>query len=253
MPEVSFRIAIADDDEPIRNLLKSYLNSYEEVEVVGVAADGAELVQIVREKSPDAVFVDIQMPGLNGLSVVYRLQQEFPSLFVVFVSAYPQYAVDAFNLDAVDFLAKPVTRDRLGKALNKLKRFNKFLCANGGDQAPAAGKGTGSSGRLALKSGHGITVIEKNSILFIEKQGKRSVIHTTRGQYEISYTLARLEKLLKEPNFFRCHKSFIINVRMVERIAPYADRAYEVSFFNYPEKATMRREKFEEFCSLIAD
>jgi len=252
MPKI-FRVAIADDDEPICNLLKSYLNSYEEVEVVGVAADGAELMQIVREKSPDAVFVDIQMPGLDGLSVVYRLQQEFPSLFVVFVSAHPQYAVDAFNLDAVDFLAKPVTRDRLGKALNKLKHFNKFLCANGGGQAPAAGEGTGSSGQLALKSGHGITVIEKNSILFIEKQGKRSVIHTTRGRYETSYTLARLEKLLKEPNFFRCHKSFIINVRMVERIAPYADRAYEVSFFNYPEKATMRREKFEEFCSLIAD
>jgi Response regulator of the LytR/AlgR family len=108
-----------------------------------------------------------------------------------------------------------------------------------------------SSKLLLIKQGHGIVMVDKNTILFIEKQGKNCIIHTTGNSYKTSTPLIDIEKSLQSPDFFRCHKGFIINVRMVEKILPYADRAYEVYFYNYPLKAPMRREKFEEFYKFI--
>ncbi len=246
------RVVVADDDEPICNLLKGYLCSFDEVEVVGSVADGEKLVEVVRETSPDAVFLDIRMPGLDGLASVHSLQNEFPSLFVVFVSSYTHYAVDAFNLDAVDFVAKPFTRDRLAKSLNKLKRFKELsaLTQRNGKSLTGARK-TGFNSQLALKCGHGITMVERESIFFLEKQGKKTIVHTTRGRYETTSSLHSLESTLEKPDFFRCHKSFVINVKHVEKIIPYADRTYEISFYGYPLKVPMRREKFVEFCSLF--
>lgn len=252
MADQSIRIVIADDDEPIRNLLKNYLCFYEEVKVVGTAADGKRLVEVVRETLPDAVFIDIQMPGMDGLSAVYRLQAEFPSLFVVFVSAHAHYAAEAYSMDATDFLVKPFSRERIGKALNKIKRYKEMndkilsFCNNDGIPAEPA-----NSALIMLKSGHGIIMVEKNNIVFVEKQGRKCLVHTTRGIYETTHSLTAIEDSLDKPNFFRCHKGFIINVRQVEKISPYADRAYEISFYNYPLKAPMRRNKFEEFCLMI--
>jgi len=249
MPENPLRIVIADDDEPVRNMLKNFFDLlFKEVAVVGLAASGEELLEVVKTTVPDAVFVDVQMPGLDGLSAVHMMQREFPHLFVVFISAHTHYAVEAFNLDATDFLAKPVTVDRLRKSLDKIMYFKSLTAAVGrpGDQQPADWPG-----RLVLKSGHGITILDKNSIVFVEKQGTKSVFHTSTGNYEAVCSLSYLEKFLREPAFLRCHKSFIINVSKVLRIEPYADRAYQVFFSDYPLTVTMRREKFHEFCRLI--
>lgn len=245
MAKYSLRIVIADDDEPVRNMLKNYINSFfDDVEIVGLAADGEDLLEIAEKALPDAVFVDIQMPGLDGLSAAHLLQRKFPGLFVVFISAYTHYAVEAFNLDAVDFLTKPVSADRLGRSLSKIKRYK--VLADSRKKEPAARL----DGQLVLKSGHGLTILNKSTVLFVEKQGQKCFFHTTGGIFESICPLISLEKTL-DPFFFRCHKSFLINISQVEKIMPYADRAYEITFRNYPHKATMRRDKFEEFCKLI--
>lgn len=106
--------------------------------------------------------------------------------------------------------------------------------------------------RLLLKSGHGLVLIDLENLIFIEKQGKKCLIHTTDGRYSVSQPLHALERRLPFPPFFRCHRSFIINTDKVERIRPYADRAYEVTFLGYPAKAGMRRHKVEEFCRLLS-
>lgn len=105
--------------------------------------------------------------------------------------------------------------------------------------------------RLLLKSGHSLVLIDPETLILIEKQGKKCLIHTACGCYSISESLSALERKLPFPPFFRCHKSFIINTDKVERIRPYADRAYEVTFHGYNAKACMRRHKFEEFCGFF--
>lgn len=257
MPDPTLRIIIAEDDEPISNLLKDILSTFEGVTVVGKTSNGRNLLELTKSTEADAVFLDIQLPGVDGLSLARRLQEQLPNVFIVFVTAYVQYAAEAFNLDAVDYLVKPFNRERIGRALAKLIRFKEMQAASGKSLWPPAGPGGSpktapdNHTKLTVKSGHGIIIIHTDSIFFIEKVGKKCIIHTESGRYETSEQLSILEQRLDHACFFRCHKSYIININRVEKVLPYADRAYEVTFRNYPAKATMRREKFEELCLMI--
>lgn len=258
MLDLTLKVLIADDDECICNLLSDILSTFEDVTVAGKTTSGKKLLELVKETSPDTVFVDVQMPDLDGLSVVHRLQKENPGIFTVFISAHAQYAAEAFNLDATDYLVKPVNRERIGRALNKVKRF-KELQFSSEYKADLSYISLGCAekvkkdniNKLTLKSGHGIVLIDTESIFYIEKVGKKCVVHTKHNRDETPENLTSIEQKLNSAKFFRCHKSFIINIYRVEKVLPYADRAYEVTFYNYPNKVTMRRDKFEEFCLLI--
>jgi len=257
MPSSTLKILIADDDEPICNFLSNILSTFEGVAVTGKTNDGSKILEMVKSTGPDAVFLDIQMPGLDGISAVPLLKRQQPSVFIVFITAHARYAAEAFDLDAVDYLLKPLNRERIGRTLEKLIRFKAIQTAGGKSFRPPAGLGGSSkttqynNTRLTIKSGHGMIIIDSDSIFFIEKAGKRCIIHTDSGRHETSEQLYRIEQRLDPGRFFRCHKSYIININCVEKVLPYADRAYEVTFRNYLSKVTMRREKFEEFCLMF--
>ena len=257
MPGSTLKIIIADDDEPICNFLSNILCTFEGVAVAGKANDGSKLLEMVKDTGPDAVFLDIQMPGLDGLSAVPLMQRQHPGVFIVFITAHARYAAEAFDLDAVDYLIKPLNRERIGRALEKLMRYKAMQTAGGKSFRSPAGSGGGSKttpdshNRLIVKNGHGMIIINADSIIFIEKAGKKCVIHTDSGLHETPEQLLCIEQRLDPDWFFRCHKSYIININYVEKVLPYADRAYELTFHNYPAKVTMRREKFEEFCLMI--
>ncbi|MEW6173525.1 MAG: LytTR family DNA-binding domain-containing protein [Bacillota bacterium] len=257
-PGGSLKAVVVDDDEPTCNLLISLLETFEGLTVAGKAATGTQMLDLVREVNPDVVFIDVQMPDLDGLSAVYRLQKEHPGIFVVFVSGYSRYAVEAFNLNAGDYLVKPVDRERLARALAKARQFKalrpaakEMIMAPPSVPVSEVTKETNGYDKLILKNGHNIVSIDAETIFFVEGAGKKCIFHTVCGRYEISERLSAIEKKLDPDRFFRCHKSYIINVERIEKVAPYADRAYEVSFHGYPHKAAMRREKFKEFCRMI--
>lgn len=270
---MNLKVIVADDDEPTLNLLSSLLETFEGITVAGKAGTGKEVLDLARETLPDIVFVDVQMSDLDGLSVAHQLQQELPGVFVVFVSAHPKYASEAYNLDAGDYIVKPVTQERLGRALAKATRFKKAPSFDSGEAVilppgpHAAGKSAPDYQELVLKYGHGRLVIETKEIIFIEKQRKKCVIHSRSGLYETGENLSAIQEKLDPSRFLRCHKSFIINVHRVEKVIPLRDPAtkinplrksdglYEVSFRNYTPKnnvkVTMRRDKFKEFCRLL--
>ncbi|MCL6557773.1 MAG: LytTR family DNA-binding domain-containing protein, partial [Firmicutes bacterium] len=250
MPGATLRVVVADDDIPTAGLVKDLLESFEGVTVAGIASNGKSLLELVAQTKPDIVFVDVQMPDLDGLTAASRLQREYPGVFIIFISAYPHYAAEAFNLDAVDYVVKPLSKDRIGRALAKGRRFLQFRPALGSSVslpyagAGLIGEGGGQQKKLLVKSGHGAVVIDTQNILFVEKVGKKCIIHTYDNCYETPENLSLIEKKLDRNRFFRCHKSFIINVDRVEKVLPYADRAYEVTFYNCAHKVTMRREAF---------
>lgn len=250
MAEPKIRIVIANGEKPVSNMLKKSIDSFfnDIVKIVGLAASGEEFLKVVESTAPDAVFVDTQMPDLDGLTAVRILQQKLPELFVVFVSEHTNYAVEAFKVNATDFLMKPFSTDRLGKTLARIAHKKALLESTKMSNLSNPEDASCLSGRLMLKYGHGITIIDKNTIIFVEKKWRKCLFHTTSDIYESTCSLASLEKILVEPYFFRCHKSFIINVQHIEKIMPYADRAYEIIFRNYPHKTTMRRYRFKELC-----
>ncbi len=239
---MALRILVADDEAPICNLITNLINEFEDCEVVASTIDSSKIMTLVAQHQPDIVFTDINMPDMDGLSLVHRLKREHPEIGVVFVSGHSNFAADAFNLDVVDFVVKPISRTRLETTIAKIIRFKGMIGKNGSCKMPH---------KLTLKNGHGLSIVDIHKILFIEKCGNKCIIHTSDGTYETSETLTLLEKKLNGSGFFRCHKSFLINIDNVKMVSPYADRAYEVKFHDYQPCAAMRRDKFEELAILM--
>lgn len=236
-------IVLIEDDVPVRHLIKSFFLTYPQVEIWGETSDGEEALELIDVLNPSAVFLDIELPKISGLLLAARLKEKHPGLGIVFITGHPTYALEAFQLDALDYLVKPVTRDAVGRALRKIERFlgNK----NGHNEQFF-------KNRIAVKFRHEITIINLEDIFFVEKDGRYSLIHTNRGDYHTSDTLDVLHKRLNK-SFFRCHRSFIINIDKIEHIVPFADRAYEVTFNGCPHRVTMGRDKYEELFRIILD
>jgi DNA-binding LytR/AlgR family response regulator len=258
MPSDTLKVVVADDDELTCNLLGDLLSSFEGFSLIGKAGTGTDMLDLVRKTDPDVVLVDVQMPELDGLCAVYRLQEERPGIFIIFVTGHPKYAADAFNLNAGDYLVKPVDRERLSRALSKVKRLKKLeaICPGGegsGQDELAAGikNGIPQRDKLIFKIDGSLVIIDAESIFFVEGAGKKSVLHTNSSCFEICEQLSAVEKKLDPVMFFRCHKSYIINVQRVDKVIPYTTRSYDVIFREYPRKAAMRRDKFKEFCRII--
>jgi DNA-binding LytR/AlgR family response regulator len=244
--KMEYRVIIADDDEPICKLLCDMLGSFEGFSIIGQVSSGLELLDIIKIKDPNVVFLDIKMTVLDSISITKQLKKDSPDLYVIFISSYTNYAAESFYLDAVDYLVKPITRERLRLAIAKLKRYKNLQ--------PTAKRIKKSMGfrlrKLCINNGHGLVIIDQEQIVFIEKIGKKCFIHTRKEIFETNESLSNIQTQLNL-NFFRCHKSFIINIEEVKKVMPYGDRTYEIIFNDYQGKATMRRKKFEEFCLIM--
>jgi len=235
-------VILVEDDLPVRQLIKSYLLSFPQVEVLAESASGEEALALVELLKPAVIFLDIELPNLNGLSIAQLLKDKQPNIGIIFITGHPAYAVEAFQLEAVDYLVKPVSKEALGRTLGKIERFIGLQNSKSNDQTFV--------NRMALKFNREIHIINPADIYFIEKNGRHSLFHTSQGIFPSSDTLRGLADKL-DSNFYRCHRSFIININQIEHITPIADRIYEISFSNYPHRITMGRDKYEGLCHII--
>jgi two-component system LytT family response regulator len=245
--EVTDRIdvIIAEDDPLIRQLLNSYLSSFPRLNIVASAPDGLEAIDMADRLLPAAVFLDVEMPGLDGLSTAARLREQHPDIFIVFITAHARYAADAYQLEAVDYLIKPVTTESLARAVSKIEKFLALQAVGDGDQPS-------QHGRIRIKNDREVCYINLQDIVFIEKVLRKTLIHTEHGKYQTTETLSDLEARLGR-NYFRCHKSFVVNLKKIEKVSPIAERIYKVTFYDYSESVTVGRQKIEELYRVLAN
>lgn len=206
------------DDEPLAlQALKLAFSEIPEVEVVAECANGYEAVKAVRELKPDLMFLDIQMPGLSGFDVLELLADEAPP--TIFVTAYDEYAVKAFEAQAIDYLLKPVQRERLEQAIEHTRDFlpesaDKVIDAYREIQAPLQ--------RILIRTGSGVQVIPVDKITHFKAQDDFVEVHTEKESHLKYERLGRLEQLLDSHTFIRVHRSFILNVHYLKKIEPYS-------------------------------
>jgi two-component system, LytTR family, response regulator len=215
------RTLIVDDEAPARDRLKRYLAGLEGVEVIGEASDGVQAVEMIEAQSPDLVLLDIQMPGLDGFGVVDALEQP-PS--IVFVTAYDQYAIRAFEIHALDYLLKPFSRERLAKAIHRAQE----ALAEGHDvgaQLRPLLEGLAAEGqyltRLAVRDRDSIRVLDTGEVDWIGLKDEQVTVHVGNKAYPIRRTLTELEARLDPKRFFRAHRSAIVNLDRVQEIVPW--------------------------------
>jgi DNA-binding LytR/AlgR family response regulator len=206
---VTIRALIVDDEAPARSELRYLLAEHAEVDVVGEAASAAEAVQLARELRYDVVFLDVEMPGATGLEAAPHVRERRDPPAVVFVTAHAEYAVDAFAVEAFDYLLKPVDPDRLARVVERLHERTQE------NAAPVD--------RVAVVAGGGTELLDHDQIHYVQAEGDYSRVHTYDRAYLSTSSLGELEERLG-PRFARIHRSYLVNLAKVAGVRRAAER-----------------------------
>ena len=216
---------IVEDEEPARDLLKKFLEPYSDIELIGEYIDGFEGAKAINRLKPDLVFLDIQLPRINGIEVIEILDY---SPMIVFTTAYDEYAIKAFEKNALDYLMKPFSRERFSQAIDKvrIRLSSQSKEKLSYQQLTENFSGESFLDRIVVKSNQTINVIPIEDIIYIEAQDDYVMIHTSSSRYMKKQTMKFFEDRLDPNQFIRIHRSFIANVLHINKLEPYEKDAY---------------------------
>jgi two-component system LytT family response regulator len=218
------RIMIVEDERPARDLLRTYLEEFSEIEIIGEYDNGFDGLKAINELKPDAIFLDVQMPKLTGFEMLEVLEHQ-PE--VIFSTAYDQFAIRAFERNAVDYLLKPFSRDRFRGAISKLKGRIESQPDEGAEESSIEkirqhlAQSDEKLHRVVIKKSGKIHVISTSDINYLEAQDDYVMIYTNEGRFLKQQTMKYFEEHLDTQQFVRVHRSYIANITCIERIEPY--------------------------------
>ncbi|MDR1087787.1 MAG: LytTR family DNA-binding domain-containing protein [Coriobacteriales bacterium] len=225
------RAIIVDDEAPARSELRYLLESIGQVEVVAEASNVREAIERLKDHGGDLMFLDIQMPGASGLKLAEALGRlKYPPA-VIFVTAYSEHAAQAFDVNAIDYLVKPVETERLQKALSKAR---KYLASNS--------KGNQSE-RIPVEKGNKKLLVSTDKIHYIMAKDDYSYLHTSDDRYLSTVSLAQLEAKLEPYNFFRVHRRYLVNLNCVEEVTPISGGTLQLTLAGEDEKVPVSRRR----------
>jgi len=208
---------IVDDEKLARDLLREYLENYSEIEVIGEADQGTDAVEKIDKLKPDLVFLDVQMPGMTGFDVLEDIEHE---PYVIFVTAYDQYAIKAFEKNAVDYLLKPLDEERFRNAVNRALKRKTLEHSSIEDllsSMRSERKGTYDTHIFVQKS-EKLFNLPVEEIVYLEASGDYTIITTKADQFVSSSGIGKLEEILNPEVFIRVHRSTIVNVNYLKEI-----------------------------------
>lgn len=225
------KIILIDDEEPARNLVKTWLAGRQDIKVVAECGNGFEGLKAIQELKPDLVFLDIQMPKITGFEML-ELLDEKPN--IIFATAYNEYAIKAFEQNAVDYLLKPFSKERFEAALNKaIQRLGK----DGAEEkvnalAEYTKEHNHTLERVVVKTGTRINIIPVEKIQYIEAQDDYVMIYTDEGKFLKQNTMKFFEDHLPENDFVRIHRSHIVSINQIHKLELYDKDSYVVVLKN---------------------
>jgi len=226
----NIRALIIDDEELARALIRNYLKNLPEIQIIGECENGFEGIRSITELKPDLIFLDIQMPKLNGFEML-ELIDDPPE--IIFITAHNEFAIRAFEMNAVDYLMKPYSQERLVAAVGKVKE--KILTGGRKDkkisqlvQQPLTDK----LERIVVKTGTKIRVIPVDKIIYLEAQDDYIMVYTDEGKHLKQGTMKYYEDHLDESKFIRVHRSYIVRIDQVVQLEPYAKDNYILKLRN---------------------
>lgn len=225
---------IVDDEQPARDELAFLLKGLSDVEVVGQGKNGVEAVNLIRELNPQVVFLDVQMPGIDGFGVIKKLLEKKVRLpFFIFATAYDHYAVQAFEVNAIDYLLKPIARTRLEKAVGKIRRELEAVeptqqkldrLVQLVEERPVA-----QPNKLLVKSGGRLVLVDSDDIIYasIEDGVITVVARDLEGQSNFR-TVEELQSNLDPNSFWRAHRSYLVNINRIREVVPWFKSSYQL-------------------------
>ncbi len=231
------RALIVDDEELSVTELYYMLEKIPEIEVCGTASSGRRTVELCSRIRPDIVFLDIQLNDMNGFEVVEKLYDMEKPPKIIFVTAYDEYALKAFEINALDYILKPFSEKRLHKTIRRINelftdREKAVQTIRNDINNIAALKGLN---RIAVEQNSRLILIDYSEIVVVEAQGKKTLIRSQNGAFKSGYSLKELEEKLKPYYFFKPHRSYLINLRKIKEIIPWFNSTYMVVMEGYSD------------------
>lgn len=240
------RVLIADDDPGMRLVLRKILSKVEGFTLIGEAQDGKTALEMADTLRPDILFLDVEMPEMTGIECARVMQDMNPATIIIFATAHDTYMGDAFEVYAFDYMVKPFKVERVVQTLERARDvLSRRTPPEEKKKVPAASPVI--KGRMMLHHRGGISFVDLNDVLLVQREDRTTVIYTSDGgRYVTSDSLSDMEQRLPQDAFFRCHKSYIINLNHIKDISPYGRWTYVVRLEGIKQDALITHEKYDE-------
>ncbi|WP_058485006.1 LytR/AlgR family response regulator transcription factor [Defluviitalea phaphyphila] len=233
------QVILVDDERPALEELEYMLEKYENIEVVGTYTDPLIALKEIKRKKPQVVFLDISMPEIDGFSLAKEIIKLNFKVNIVFVTAFDEYAISAFEINAVDYILKPLCEERLDSTINRIRDNIKQDAIKINSIQEVVRQLKKPLIRIPVWKKDRIILLDPKEILYCTVEGGETYVVTEKEKYFISDTLSHLEEELE--GFFRCHRSFLINTEYIDEIIPWFNNTYAVKMKNRDEEIPVSR------------
>lgn len=236
------RVLIADDEAPARNKMVRMLQEYENVDIVNISSNGLDAFNYLCQIKPDVAFLDIEMPGMNGIEIVQNLPTDVNPK-VVFATAYNEHAIKAFELNAIDYLLKPFDQERLGQTVEKLERGEGVVTREKMDEVAedvAEGITPQALNKIPVPTADRYKLLDYDEVVCIEVEDRATHIYTMNKNYPLTLTLEAVEKRLPTDQFLRISRSCIVNIHAIQEIVLWFGNRFKIVLSNGKEVVTSR-------------
>lgn len=242
------RVVIADDEEGMRMILRKMIARAEGFTLCAEADSGQRMLELVETHRPQVCFLDVEMPGMTGLECARAIQDMDPRTIIVFATAHDDYMAQAFEVYAFDYMVKPFKLERVMKTLERIRQvITSRATPEKIEHIQQPVRQSAASGRLMLHHKEGVNFINQEDILLVQRENRSTVLYAKEGRrFETSEALGDVEARLDPKIFFRCHKSYIINLNVIDSITPYGRWTYVVHLMGTAQDALITHEKYEE-------
>ena len=229
-------VLVVDDEQLARDEIAFLFKDFPEFEILSFGSNGLEAIELIEKLEPDVVFLDVQMPGLDGIGVVKRLQEkDIPLPYFVFATAFDTYAVEAFRLEAADYLLKPIDKGRLGQTLERIRRLSEERGRATPVKAPAVVGGTAAAAapevrsKIVVKAGNRHLIVDASDLVYATIEDGLITVVTTTVEGESNYrTIEELQSALDPGMFWRVHRSYLVNINRIREVIPWFKSSFQL-------------------------
>ena len=249
-------VLIVDDEKPAREELEFLLKKISGISISGVAEGGYEALELVEASMPELIFMDIKMPEMNGFEVAEKLQVYDNPPGIIFTTAYDKFAIKAFDINALDYILKPYSLERLAKSIDRfisqkqLKKETNYYSIS--KIIEKIQQQESFPKHISISQGEHFKPILVNSIVAIASEGRDVKIMTTEGEFHHSKSITSMNELLDKKNFFQCHRGYIINLNHIKKIDIWFNNTYQLEMIAVDEKIPVSRSYISRFREIMS-
>lgn len=237
------RIVLVDDEELLLEQMECIFEKYEKAEIVGAYTNACEALNAIEALRPDVAFLDVSMPVMDGFQLAEGIKRAKPDTFIIFVTGHNEFALKAFDAEAIDYIVKPFTKERVLKSIERLNRR-----AKAHEEMP---DNTLQSNWLPAEEGECIRLVSMEDIYYLVADGKKTKVVSRDGVWLTALTLLEIEERYRSKALFRCHKSYIVNIGLIERIIPMFNQNYIIRLKGLKEEIPVSRHYAKAMMKLL--